>query len=88
MVRVTMGEGEGGADEGLPLARAADDDADMSCSLSDLCSFDSFVGSRTEPLFFSLADLSTRPCVWSCDRNERLNMMAAVGFIDSGKRMN
>lgn len=69
--------GEGGfalTDVGADVWATEDFFGIESCSVSDLCNLDSFVGSLLEPDLFSLADLSTR--VWSCDLNERLNMAA------------
>jgi hypothetical protein len=71
---------------------------EFSSLLSDRCNFDVFWGSRTDPFFISLADLSTRCCESMCVvpaslwevlvvwvRNERLNMVAVFRSGADGK---
>jgi hypothetical protein len=90
-----MGEG---ARDLLVILACADCMREASSLLSDLCNFDTFWGSRTDPFLISLADLSTRCCEsivveatsrWealaSRLRNERMNMVAVL--IGSVMRM-
>ena len=71
-----MGDGAALATAGATGDGTADLEGGIegSDSFNDLCNFDSFVWSRSEPCFFVLDVFSTR--TGSCDLKERLNMVA------------